>query len=74
MAPPYYPNCPACGHNASGIIGGPDTGRCSAFVPYPAGDPRGHAGYCNCLCAQDPVIKAWTNGEYCVDGEDGADA
>lgn len=58
---PAYPDCSTCGHNARGIIGGHVNGRCTAFVPYPPGDPRGLAGYCDCLCAQDPVIRAWTS-------------
>ena len=58
-----YPDCSGCGHNASGIVGGTDTGRCSSFVAYPPGDRRGLAGYCDHLCAVDPVIRAWLGQE-----------
>jgi len=52
---PLYPDCSTCGHNASGVV----AFRCTAFVPYPEGDPRGLAGYCPCRCGQDPAIRAW---------------
>ena len=55
----FFPDCSTCGHNASGVLGGPERGRCAAFRAYPPGDPRGMAGYCNCPCSQDPVIRAW---------------
>ena len=52
---PIYPDCSTCGHNASGVV----AFRCTAFVSYPEGDPRGVAGYCPCRCGEDPVIRAW---------------
>jgi hypothetical protein len=56
---PACPDCSACGHNASGVVGGREQGRCTSFVVYPEGDPRGMAGYCLCPCPQDPVVRAW---------------
>lgn len=52
---PYYPDCSGCGHNASAVV----AGRCTAFVAYPEGDPRGMAGYCYHDCINDPVIREW---------------
>lgn len=56
---PWYPNCSECGHNASAVV----AFTCTAFVPYPEGDPRGHAGYCGHRCVNDPAIKAWIGVE-----------
>lgn len=61
-AVPYYPACSGCGHHASGIVA--DT--CTAFVPYPDGDPRGIAGYCEHRCTSDPAVQAWLAGEPAV--------
>jgi len=55
VSTPVYPNCPGCGHNVSAVL----ANTCTAFVPYPEGDPRGHAGYCGCRCTDQPAIKAW---------------
>jgi hypothetical protein len=52
---PYYPDCSTCGHNVSAVV----AETCTAFVPYPEGDPRGLAGYCGCRCADDPAVTAW---------------
>ena len=35
-----YPDCSGCGHNASGVV----AFRCTTFVAYPEGDPRGGQG------------------------------
>ena len=54
-AVPFYPDCSTCGHNASGVV----AFRCTTFVPYPEGDPRGLAGYCGHRCTEDPVVAKW---------------
>jgi hypothetical protein len=56
---PCYPDCPECKHNVSAVVGG----RCTVFVPYPEGDPRGLAGYCMCQCPETPQIRAWLDRE-----------
>lgn len=53
--PGTYPDCSTCGHNASGVV----AFQCTAFVPYPEGDRRGLAGYCECRCIDDPAVRAW---------------
>jgi hypothetical protein len=68
---PTYPDCSTCGHNASGVLGGPVNGVCTAFRVYPAGDPRGMAGHCGCHCPQDPVVKAWLEQKVCIGCERG---
>ena len=57
-ARPFYPTCSGCGHNTSGVV----AEVCTSFVPYPEGDPRGHAGYCGHRCVDDPAVKAWLEG------------
>ena len=52
---PFYPDCSGCGHNSSGVV----ANQCTAFVPYPEDDPRGHAGMCSHRCTDDPAVRAW---------------
>lgn len=54
------PMCSGCGHHSSGIV----AEKCSAFVPYPVGDPRGHAGYCGHRCVDDPAVREWLGPDY----------
>lgn len=55
---PMLPMCPGCGHSVAHLVGGADRGTCTVVVPYPDGDPRGLAGYCQHRCGREPEIRA----------------
>lgn len=69
MATPM-PDCPECGHNLSGVVGGTEHGECTSFVAYLPGDPRGMAGYCRHRCVTVPAIRAWLGLPPLADGPD----
>lgn len=47
------PACGTCGHHTSGVL----AGKCTAFVALDDGPPW--ARMCQCMCVQDPVVRAW---------------